>query len=87
MFFGSFEKGPPSLEEFNLVLMSLARTDVIGFLAHQCERPMAALRHKGMPGFCAGGELAATGVANGAVLRRRGWFDPGLIHSSAESLH
>ena len=31
--------------------------------------------------------LAATGVAGGAVLRRSGWFDPGLIHSSAESLH
>ena len=23
----------------------------------------------------------------GAVLRRSGWFDAGLIHSSAESLH
>ena len=33
------------------------------------------------------GELAATGVACGVVLRRGGWFDPGLIHSSAESLH
>ena len=30
---------------------------------------------------------AATGVAGGAVLRRSGWFDAGLIHSSAESLH
>ena len=38
-------------------------------------------------GFCVAGELAATGVAGGAVLRRSGWFDPGLIHSSAESLH
>ncbi|MDC2984873.1 hypothetical protein OAZ80_00945 [bacterium] len=33
------------------------------------------------------GGLAATGVEGGAVLRRSGWFDPGLIHSSAESLH
>ncbi|MGB0530283.1 MAG: RimK/LysX family protein [Synechococcus sp.] len=31
------------------------------------------------------GELAATGVAGGAVLRRSGWFDAGLIDSSAES--
>ena len=33
------------------------------------------------------GELAATAVADGVVLRRSGWFDPGLIHFSAESLH
>ena len=38
-------------------------------------------------GVCVAGELAATGPAGGAVLRRSGWFDPGLIHSSAESLH
>ena len=38
-------------------------------------------------GVCAVGELAATGLAGGAVLRRSGWFDAGLIHSSAESLH
>ena len=38
-------------------------------------------------GVCAVGELAATGVTGGAVLRRGGWFDPGLIDSSAESLH
>ena len=38
-------------------------------------------------GVCAVGELAATDVAGGAVLRRSGWFDVGLIHSSAESLH
>lgn len=25
--------------------------------------------------------------ASGAVLDRYGWFAPGLIHSSAESLH
>jgi len=41
----------------------------------------------GLGGVCAVGELAATGVAGGAVLRRSGWFDAGLIHSSAESLH
>ena len=28
-----------------------------------------------------------TCVKSGAVLRRGGWFDPGLIDSSAESLH
>ena len=28
-----------------------------------------------------------TGMACGAVLRRSGWFDAGLIHSSAELLH
>ena len=33
------------------------------------------------------GELASTGLAGGAVLRRSRWFDPGLIHSSAESVH
>ena len=38
-------------------------------------------------GVCVVGELASTGVAGGAVLLRSGWFDPGLIHSSAESLH
>ena len=38
-------------------------------------------------GVCAVGELAAAGVAGGAVLRRSGWLDAGLIHSSAESLH
>ena len=38
-------------------------------------------------GVCFVGELAATGVAGGAVLRRSEWFDPGLVHSSAESLH
>ena len=32
-------------------------------------------------------ELASTGVVGGAVLRRGGWFDPGLIHFSAETLH
>ena len=26
-------------------------------------------------------------LAGGAVLRLSGWFDAGLIHSSAESLH
>ena len=31
--------------------------------------------------------LAVTGLAGGAVLRRSGWFGPGSIHSSAESLH
>ncbi|QNJ11199.1 hypothetical protein SynM161_01070 [Synechococcus sp. M16.1] len=31
--------------------------------------------------------MAATGVAACAVLHRSGWFDLGLIHSSAESLH
>ena len=38
-------------------------------------------------GVCVLGELAATGVASGAVLHRSGWFTPGLIRSSAESLH
>ena len=38
-------------------------------------------------GVCSIGELAATGVTGGAALRRSGLFDPGLIHSSAESLH
>ena len=38
-------------------------------------------------GVCAVGELAATGLAGGDVLRRSGWLDAGLIHSSAESLH
>ena len=38
-------------------------------------------------GVCAVGELAATGVAGCPVLRRDGWFDPGLIDSSAESLY
>jgi len=28
-----------------------------------------------------------TGVSSGAVLRWSGWFDPGVIYSSAESLH
>ena len=37
--------------------------------------------------LCVVCELAATGVAGRAVLRRSGWFDAGLIHSSAESLH
>ena len=37
--------------------------------------------------FCVAGELAAIGLASGAVLRWSGWFEPGLIHSSAESLH
>jgi len=41
----------------------------------------------GLGGVCAVGELAATGVAGGPVLRRGGWFDPALIHPSAESLH
>ena len=36
---------------------------------------------------CAVGELAVTGMAGGAALRQGGWFDPDLIHSSAESLH
>ena len=35
-------------------------------------------------GVCVVGELASTGLAGGAVLRRSGWFDAGLIHSSAE---
>jgi len=33
------------------------------------------------------GSTAANGVACGAVLRWVGWFDLGLVHSSAESLH
>ena len=41
----------------------------------------------GVGGVCAVGVLAATGMAGGAVLCRSGWFDPGLIQSSAESLH
>ena len=36
-------------------------------------------------GVCVVGELAATGLAGGAVLRRGGWFDSGLIDSSEES--
>ena len=38
-------------------------------------------------GVCVAGELAATGVAGCPVLRRGGWFDPGLILFFAESLH
>ena len=38
-------------------------------------------------GVASSGELAATGVACGAVLRLGGWFAPGLIHPSAESFH
>ena len=41
----------------------------------------------GVGRFCAVGELAEIGRTGGAVLRRVGWFDTGLIHSSAESLH
>ena len=43
----------------------------------------------GLPesGVCAVGELAATSVAGGAVQCRSGWFDAGLTHPSAESLH
>ena len=41
----------------------------------------------GVGGVSAVGELVATGLEGGADLRRGGWFDPRLIHSSAESLH
>ena len=47
-------------------------------------------RRRVQPGVgrvCAVGELAATGWTGGAVLSRGGWFDTGLIHSSAESMH
>ena len=33
-------------------------------------------------GVCAARELPATSLAGGGFLRRGGWFDPGLIHSS-----
>ncbi|WP_415410293.1 hypothetical protein ACLM45_01775 [Synechococcus sp. A10-1-5-9] len=33
------------------------------------------------------GELVSTGLAGGSLLHRGGWFDPGLSHASAESLH
>ena len=87
MFFGFLEKGVFSLEESNLVQKSSTLTDVIGFLAHRCSRPMAALRHAWFGGVFVVGALVTTGVAGGAVLRRNGCFDPGLSNSSAESLH
>ena len=52
-------------------------------LTKRCRNWM--VRREAEMGWCP--EVAATGVAGGAFLRWSGWFDSGLIHSSAESMY